>query len=372
MSTPITAMLEYQIAARHCPGALVHVERAGRVLAKCAAGRVRSQDDTPMHDRVRFRMASLTKPVVCAAAMMLVQEGRLELDAPIGQYLPVLRDLRRAGGQAPRVAPTVRDLMRHTSGLAYPSEIGDAGVRAAWARAGFTTSLLGLDTATFLDTIATLPLSCEPGTAFRYGYSTDVLGGIVEQLDALPLGESLCRRIFTPLGMEHTGFEVGTLATAELAVADPLDTAWHAMIPAIGQRQADRPWMDSGGAGLISTLEDYAAFGRWLADGGVVHGRRLLSEALFDELARDQLPDGVAGPGNYCGPGFGFGLGMAVRQDWGPSAMPCSTAEMTWSGISGTALFVQPREQWFALLLSANTASRMMMRMEFRRAAARL
>ncbi len=97
-----------------------------------------------------------------------------------------------------------------------------------------------------------------------------------------------------------------------------------------------------------------------------------MSERWFAEMARDQLPAGVDGPAGYCGPGFGFGLGLAVRLDWGAPAMPCRTGELVWSGISGTALFVHPRERWFALLMSANMASRMMARMAFRRAVARL
>ena len=372
MATPITDLLSYQIAARHCPGALVHVERAGQTLARHAAGRIRAEDDTPMHMEVRFRIASLTKPVVTLAALMLVDEGRLDLDAAVGELLPMLRDLRLKGGQKPRTAPTVRDLMRHTSGLAYPQEIADAGLRAAWAQAGITPAMAGLDCTALLQRLAQLPLVAEPGTTFRYGYSTDVLGCIVERLEGVPLGDVLQRRVFTPLGMEHSNFEIAADEQANLATAHADDSAWHAVIPPIGQRKAGQPWMDSGGGGLISTLDDYAAFARLLANRGMAGGKRLLSERLFAELSRNQLPEGADGPTGYCGASFGFGLGLAVRHDWGASAMPCTAHEMTWSGISGTALFVQPRERWFAILFSANLTSRMMARMEFRRAAGRL
>ncbi len=372
MTTPITDLLNYQIAARHCPGALVHVERAGKVLARDAEGRIHPDSDTPMHMGVRFRIASLTKPVVTLAALMLVDEGRLELDAAVGDLLPVLRGLRLQGGRMPRAAPTVRDLMRHTSGLAYPQEIGDAGLRASWAQAGITPAMAGLDSAALLQRLAPLPLVAEPGTTFRYGYSTDVLGIIVEQLEGVSLGEALQKRVFAPLRMRHTNFEIAADEQANLATGHADDRAWHATIPPIGQRRPDQPWMDSGGGGLISTLDDYAAFARLLAHRCVVGGERLLSEKLFAELSRNQLPDGADGPAGYCGAGFGFGLGLAVRHDWGASAMPCTAHEMTWSGISGTALFVQPREQWFAILFSANMSSRMMARMEFRRAAGRV
>lgn len=372
MTSAITDLLAHQISARHAPGALVHVERAGQVLARHAAGQLRPEGEVAMHFDARFCIASLTKPVVTFAALMLVDEGRLALDAPIAELLPVLGELRRADGERPRVLPTVRDLMRHTSGLAYPHEIGVASLRQTWSAAGFGPAMTGLDSAAFLARLARLPLVAEPGTVFRYGYSTDVLGCIVEALDGVPLAEALRRRLFAPLGMDHTGFELQPGDATGLATAFAEDQAWQGSIPAIGRRQPGAPWMDSGGGGLISTLDDYAAFARMLAKGGRIggqhDGRWLLSAAMFGELSRNQLPEGVDGPAGYTGPGFGFGLGLAVRHDWGPSAMPCGAGEMSWSGISGTALFVQPREQWFALLFSANTASRMMTRLAFRRA----
>lgn len=367
--TALTELLEHQIAARHCPGAVVHVERAGRTIARHAIGTIHPGGAAAMHFGVRFRIASLTKPVVSLAVLMLADEGRLDLDAPVAQYLPVLRALR-TGTEVP-AGPTVRDLLRHTSGLAYPWEIPDAALRSTWLQAGLSPGIAGTDAATFLQRLAGLPLVAVPGTVFRYGYSTDVLGCLVEALDGVPLAQALRARILAPLGMDHTGFELGPGEEAgDLACAHPEDSAWYATVAPIGRRDSGRPWLDSGGGGLVSTLDDYAAFARLLAHGGVVGDRRLVSERLFAEMVRNQLPAGVDGPAGYCGPGFGFGLGLAVRHDWGPGAMPCGAGELAWSGISGTALFVQPREQWFALLFSANMASRMMARMAFRRALA--
>jgi CubicO group peptidase (beta-lactamase class C family) len=372
MSSALTDLLDYHVAARHCPGALVHVEKAGRTLARHHAGRVRPDSDAPMHMDVRFRIASLTKPVVSFAALMLVDEGRLDLDAAVGNYLPSLAGMRLKGGARPHAAATVRDLMRHTSGLAYPYEISDPELRSAWAGSGIVAGSAGQDAPAFLRRVAALPLVAEPGTAFRYGYSTDVLGCIVEQLEVSTLGAALQRRLFAPLGMRHTNFEIAEGEQGAVPSAYAEDAAWHATVAPIAARKSGLPWMDSGGGGLVSTLDDYAAFARLLAHGGVLDGRRMLSQRLFAELARNQLPAGVEGPAGYCGPGFGFGLGLAVRHDWGPSAMPCTAGELTWSGISGTALFVQPHEQWFALMFSSNMSSRMMARMEFRRAASRI
>lgn len=363
-------LLSYQIAARHCPGAIVHAERDGRVLARLEAGRTGPEPTAgPMHAELRFKFASLTKPIVSIAALMLVDEGRLELDAPVGSYLPALSAMRMADGAQPQRAPTVRDLMRHTAGLPYPQEIADPALRRAWAEADIGGAMNRLDRDTLLARLAALPLVSQPGTRFGYGYSTDVLGCIVEQLEGERLGEVLQRRLFEPLGMRATRFG---LAAGELATAHPEDVAWHAAIPALSRREEGCAGVDSGGGGLIGTIDDYAAFARLLAARGQAGGRQLLSRECFDEFARDQLPDGVDGPTGYTGPGFGFGLGLAVRRDWGPSAMPCGAGELTWSGISGTALFVQPGEQWFGLLFSANMSSRMMARMEFRRALARM
>jgi CubicO group peptidase (beta-lactamase class C family) len=369
MTSPITDLLDHHLRAGHTPGAMVHVERDGQLLARHVAGRIRPDGDALLHDGVRFRIASLTKPMVTMAALMLVDEGRLDLDAPVSRWLPALRGLCLPGGLPPPQPPTVRDLMRHTSGLAYPYEVADAAVRARWVQAGLNPGAPGLDAAAFLARLAALPLVAAPGTAFRYGYSTDVLGCIVEQIEGEPLGAVLRRRLFNPLGMHHTSFEVQPDEPVPMAHAD---AAWHAVVPGIGRRVPGQPAMDAGGGGLLSTLDDVVAFARLVAHGGVHGGRRLLSERLFAELSRNQLPPGVDGPAGYCGSGFGFGLGFAVRLDWGPAAMPCSAGELTWSGISGTALFVQPRSRWLAVMFSSNMASRMVARLDFRRALSRL
>ncbi len=372
MTTSIDRLLAYQIESRHYPGALVHVERAGKVLARKAVGMLRPDGDEPMHDGALFRIASLTKAVVSFAALMQVQDGSLALDAPASDYLPVLDNLRMKTGVRPERKPTVRDLMRHTSGLSYPWEIQDREIREIAAGSNIVGSMPHIDSNTFLNALVALPLVAQPGTAFRYGYSTDVLGMIVEKVDGVRLGQSLKTRILDPLGMTETSFEVAVSEQGRLASAYPSDAAWHGLVPGYGIRKADQPWMESGGGGLVTTLGDYVSFARMLSNGGCVGNRRLLSESLFADMRRNQLPDGVEGPLVYTSSGFGFGLGLAVRLDWGPAAMPCAAGEMAWSGISGTAMFTQPGAQWFAVAFTSNMASRMMARMEFRRAVALL
>jgi len=370
MTQSIDRLLAYQIEARHFPGALVHVERGGKVLVRKAAGRLGAASDLPMHDRALFRLASLSKPVVSLAALMQVAEGRLVLDAPAADYLPVLRKLRMKSGLPPQCAPTIRDLLRHTSGLAYEWEIRDAELRELALKSDFAGQMPYVGADAFLDGLTAQPLATEPGGEFRYGYSTDVLGLIVAAVDGAALGQALRTRIFEPLGMTETGFEVPPSEQARLATAWPADAAWHARVAGYGVRGEGRPWMESGGGGLVTTLDDYVRFARLLANGGCLGEQRLLPEALFREMSRNQLAEGIDGPLAYTSSGFGFGLGLAVRLDQGPAAMPCAAGELAWSGISGTALFVDPGRQWFAIGFTSNMSSRMMARLEFRRALA--
>ncbi|OHC62787.1 MAG: hypothetical protein A2045_09030 [Rhodocyclales bacterium GWA2_65_20] len=370
--TSIDRLLAYQIESRHTPGALVHVERAGKVLAHRTAGLLGPESEVPMHDAALFRLASLSKIVVSFAALMQVDEGLLALDAPAADYLPALDALRMKSGARPERAPTVRDLLRHTSGLAYDWEIRDAEVRQMALTANLSGLVPWVDADTFIGTLASVPLAAQPGSAFRYGYSTDVLGMIVAGIDGTSLGQSLKTRIFDRLGMNDTGFEVPAARQSLLASAYAADAVWHQHVARYGIRQEGRPWLESGGGGLLSTLGDYACFARMLANGGCHDGERLLSPALFEEIGSNQLGEGLDGPVAYTGTGFGFGLGLAVRLAWGPAAMPCVAGEMCWSGISGTAMFVHPGERWFAVAFTSNMVARMMARMEFRRAAALL
>ena len=161
MNPAIERLLAYQIEARHTPGALVHVERGGRILARTAAGLLGPDSQVAMHDDALFRLASLTKPVVSLAALMQVDEGRLALDAPVGDCLPALRELRMANGRAPARAPTVRDLLRHTSGLAYETEFREAALREIALKDDIGARMPYVDAADALRVLAARPLAAE-------------------------------------------------------------------------------------------------------------------------------------------------------------------------------------------------------------------
>ena len=373
MLDALARMLEYHRSARHCPGALVLVERDGAELARLVSGTMHGEapgvsPGEPMRTDAMFRIASLTKPVVSVLAMMLVDEGRLDLDEPAARHLPELGSMKMPDGAAPLREPTIRDLMRHTSGLAYGREIDDPDVAERVRAEGLDERLPLLEPAAFLQSLGRLPLAKQPGTAFRYGYSTDVLGLVIERVLGQRLGDALAERIFAPLGMRETGFRMSAQQRERMPGAFPEDRVWHGVAEKYTRADELGTPLHSGGGGLASTIDDYARFARMLANGGTCEGRRLLSEAAFAEMTRDQLPRGVDGPLGFTGAGFGFGLGLAVRQPLGAAAYPCAVGELTWSGLTGTAMFVDPARRWFALMFSCNTASRLIARFEFRRA----
>jgi CubicO group peptidase (beta-lactamase class C family) len=373
MKDSLARMLEFHRAARHCPGAVILVERDGEELVRLVSGTMRDETPgaaagEPMRMDAMFRIASLTKPVVSVLAMMLVDEGRLGLDDPVARYLPEFGSMRMPDGAAPVREPTIRDLMRHTSGLAYGREIDDPDVAERVRAEGLDERLPLLEPAAFLQSLARLPLAKQPGTAFRYGYSTDVLGLVIERILGQRLGDALAERIFAPLGMRETGFRMSAQQRERMPGAFPEDRVWHGVVEKYARADELGTPLHSGGGGLASTIDDYARFARMLANGGVCEGRRLLSESAFAEMTRNQLPPAVDGPLGFTGSGFGFGLALAVRQPWGASAYPCALGELTWSGMTGTAMFVDPARRWFALMFSCNTASRLIARFEFRRA----
>lgn len=363
----LDGFLDWQIAARHYPGAVVHVEREGRVLARRAAGVVDPATGAALREDAVFRIASMTKPIVSVLALMLVEQGRLTLDDPVSRWLPELAGLKLATGKAPARQPTYRDLMRHTSGLAYVGEIRDPALRATASEAGLDGRLPLLAPAAVLAQLAALPLACEPGSQFLYGFSTDVLGLAIERVTGVRLGDALREYLLGPLGMVETGFEVPAAATARFARAFSDDTAWHGFADKYAQAQQQGTPMQSGGGGLVSTIDDYARFARMLMAGGEANGRRLLSADSLRQMFANQLDPLNPGPVGFTGPGFGFGLGLAVRLDWGASATPSTAGELTWFGICGTVVWLHPRERWFAIQFGANMRSRMLSRMEFRR-----
>ena len=319
-------------------GAVAVVERAGERELTLAAGEGRP--GRPMETDAIFRIYSMTKPITAVAALLLVDEERLALDAPVSRYLPQLEDLEVLveGRGAKRVAcarpMTVRDLLTHTSGLTY----GFFG-RSEADRLMLQADVLGRGVTgeTMIERLATVPLKHQPGTCFEYGVSSDVLGRVVEVVSEKPLDEFFEEQIFGPLGMVDTGFTVPEAKRDRVA-------ACHVR-GLLGLRRASRrealdpketPTFLSGGGGLFSTADDYLRFCNMLLGDGALGDVRILKEETARAMMSDQLDGKPAPMLALSGGAFGYGLAVHdVTRRRGPEK-----GTVWWGGIAGTGFWV--------------------------------
>jgi len=296
-----------------------------------------------------FRIASMSKPITTVAAMILAEEDKLDIAAPVEQYLPEFKDVKvGAEGTAPKRPMTVQDLMRHTSGLTY-GLFGNTPVDQMYMKANIFAAKSLED---MVKTIATLPLLHQPGEVWEYSVSADVLGRVVEVAGGMDLDSFIHERITGPLKMADTGFWVKPSAISRLAKPD---AGWT--LPFADATQ--KPAVFSGGGGMLSTAGDYARFCQMLLNGGELDGVRVLAPKSVALMTSDQLPPGterhtsVAMRLGAFGPtpemGTSFGLGFAVRVDPGRNPEPGSVGDFAWGGITGTIFWVDPHEKLVAV-----------------------
>jgi CubicO group peptidase (beta-lactamase class C family) len=357
------------------PGAVVAIAKGGKLAYLQAIGFQDRAKTKPMKTNSIFWIASMSKPVTSVAAMILVADGSLDLDAPVARYLPELQDMRvpfektdPATGDTeyghglpkrPKRPMTVRDLLRHTSGLinpeldfAYPERgladaTADFGIRAihmfyGWADA--TAYRRDATLADFVSALARLPLAHQPGEVWEYGLSADVLGRVIEVASGEPLDRFLQSRIFTPLHMVDTGFYVPEAKLDRLVDAPMPDRPpiWDVTKPAK---------LFSGGGGLVSTAPDYLRFCQMLLNGGELDGVRVLSPQTVKEMTTNALPSDIRIFGNEIGAlaGTSFGLGFAVRTSPVFSKTPGAVGSFSWAGLWGTQFWIDPAEKLIGL-----------------------
>jgi CubicO group peptidase (beta-lactamase class C family) len=363
----LRSVVHSHIDRQRIPGAIAVVALGGHVEFFEALGLQDPAAGTPMKPDAIFRIYSMTKPLVSLAALMLMEEGRLQLGDAVAMYLPEFASQQVAvdEGGVVRLEPvrrpaTVHDLLRHTAGLTYEF-LGSSAVQRQYEATQIASR--SRSNAEFCTALAALPLAHQPGSRWEYSRATDVLGALLEVVAGQPLGALLQERVLAPLGMKDTGFSVPEADWGRMAEAfanDPDSGAPVAMLDA-----REEPRFESGGGGLMSTAEDYVRFLQCMRNRGSLGGCRLVSRKTIDWMTSDHLGPTPA-QGDLLLPGYGFGLGFAVRMHPGVGPQPGSPGQYFWSGIGGTSFFVDPDEDLFAMLLTQAPGQRIYYRNLFR------
>lgn len=358
----ITDYFNNEVTSGRLPGAVILIQQHGKPVYLKTFGVRDTRTGLAMTSDTIFAIHSMTKPITCLGAMMLIDEGKLALTDPVSKYIPLFAgtkvgiEITKPDGPTtielePPVRPVnIEDLLRHTSGISY-DYIGAPWVMEVYLAAKIFDG--PFNNRQFADRIAELPLTRQPGTLWRYGHSTDVLGSVIEIITGQTLYEFLKARIFDPLGMSSTKFVLKT-PEERARMARPLPSD-----PILLAGERDRlahPEWESGGGGLLSTITDYQRFSQMLLNGGEFEGRRYLSPAAFKAMTTDQIGPGSGVGRDYFyfpGDGFGYGYGVGVRTDPGNAKPPPpgSLGELKWDSGSGTYFGVDPKLDMVYLMM---------------------
>ena len=367
----IDTVMKKEVADGSFRGGVVMVARKGKLVYHQAFGNQTASK--PMTEESIFRIYSMTKPLTSVAAMMLVEEGRIQLTDPVSKYLPGWDKMQvsvaskdASGSISYATVPAerqiiVHDLLRHTAGLAYGEITQNAPVKEALEKAGVYRKELDYDSrgvtpAEQVERMATIPLVFQPGTNFHYSLAVDILGRVVEAASGQRLGDFIEERIFRPLRMADSGFWVPAEKMARLTETLEKDRFANRGFPLLDV--SAQPKNDSGGAGGVSTAGDYLRFSQMLLNGGTLDGARILSRTTVRLMASDHLGPAVATtplqPGEVLMgvKGYTFGLGFMVRQGDGMAGVAGSAGEFMWAGYSGTFFWVDPKEQLVAVYMT--------------------
>jgi CubicO group peptidase (beta-lactamase class C family) len=362
------AMQEF-VDRREVGGVVTLLAREGKIADVHAAGFQDVESRTPIGPDTIFRIASMSKPITSVAVMMLYEEGKLLLTDPVSKYIPSFKNPRVISNPQDGAAATVparreitiRDLLTHRSGITYGflngGPVGDL-YRKDGISDGLTVTPGTIEHV--VDKIAAAPLVSQPGAAWNYGLSTDVLGRVVEVVSGKPFDVFLRERVFTPLRMTDTSFEMADAKWPRLATVytpdgrggirpmkDP-ETFGNTVMSPIAYYKPPKRYF-SGGAGLTSTVRDYARFAQMLLGGGALDGVRLLSPKTVELMTASHTSD--LPPAGLIGAGGNFGLGFRVTTDIGATQTLGSAGMYGWSGIYGTTFWVDPQERLIAILM---------------------
>jgi CubicO group peptidase (beta-lactamase class C family) len=364
----VTRTFQGSVDAGQLPGAVVLIARNDQVAYLRAFGYQDREAKVAMATDSIFRIASMTKPIISIAAMLLVEEGKLDIAAPASRYLPEFAGVqvgveKRDAGTGktemvmePQKRPmTVQDLLRHTAGLVYAPPIGDGPVPNAYRDADVSNRDETL--AQMVTKLSKLPLAHQPGEVWEYSMATDVLGRVVEVVSGEDLDHFVETHITRPLGMDSTGFYVKETTRNRIAQPDK--------DPVTGQRPplfdpATKPKRFSGGGGMVSTAADYLRLCEMLLHGGTLGNTRMLAPSTVSLMTANALKPGIgyaaiisrfADIAPTPAMGQGFGLGFAVRTEAGQNPLPGSVGSFYWTGAYGTTFYIDPAKQMIIIMM---------------------
>ncbi len=329
-------------------GGIVLIARNGKVVFQEAYGQRDLDRKLPVERDTIFRIYSMSKAITSAAALTLVEEGKLDLDAPVSKYLPEFAETKVFDGDNARPAKspiTVRDLFRHTSGITYGGAVGSK-----------TETLIELanvmdmqsDLATMSAKLGKIPFEFDPGTKWKYGASIDVLGFIVQKVSGKPLGVFIKERILDPLEMNDTGYFVPAEKQSRFAANYFSDGKGRLILRDDPAKSAylHPPGLESGGGGMVGTASDYMRLLLMVANGGEWNGKRILSREMAEQMHTNQLPKGVDWIDfGEKRTGVGFGLGFSVTVEPSDKAPHNHKGEFGWGGAASTHYWVSPNDQ---------------------------
>jgi CubicO group peptidase (beta-lactamase class C family) len=362
--------LRDQVAQGKIPGAVLLIQQHGKPVYHELIGLRDVATKAPMTDDTIFRLFSLTKPITSVVAMQLIDEGKFSLSDPVAKYIPSFADVKvgvekknEDGSKTLDLVPpkrplTIFDLMTQTSGIAY-GFYGDSLVHKAYAAADIYRG--DPDNAEFAERIAKLPLQNQPGTLWQYGHSTDILGRIMEIVSGKSLLGIEREKLLDPLGMHDTAFYVTDPKKVGL-IANPMPNDSDFRVGFVAYADKPMKW-ESGGGGMVSTVQDMARFAQMVLDGGKFEGKQYLSPKAYEEMTTDHVGPGSGVQRDYLyfpGDGFGFGLGFGIRTDPGHAKPPPpgSLGELKWDGASGCYLVIDRKQDMFFVLLQETPSQR--------------
>jgi CubicO group peptidase (beta-lactamase class C family) len=349
----VDAIMQKEVDDAKIAGGVVIIACRGKVVHFQAYGKADVEADKPMRTDTIVRIYSMSKAIVTAAALTLYDEGKLNLDAPVAQYVPEMKDVKvyTPDGPVPPTRPmTVRDLMRHTSGLVYG--FGSGPIDDAYKQ---VQPLQSKDLDEFAARMGTLPLAYQPGTKWIYSTAIDMLGVVIQRVSGQPLDKFLDERMFTPLDMKDTGFSVPADKLDRFAANYGHDDAGKLKLtdaPATS-KYAGKVTLFSGGGGLVSTARDYMRFLMMIQRGGELDGHRILKKGTVGLMTHNQLPDAVPniGFGQQVRDHIGYGLGFAVcfaKSKFDPDR---PVGEFGWGGAASTHYWVSPKDELIVVTL---------------------